>query len=251
MPISETNNRPSVHSASSLLERTFTRLFMRPALVTEATDLSEKFRYISLQSEALKECSWKPGDKVQVKLGKGIITRTYTPISWNMDKGETQLLVYCHGEGPGSAWATDVSPGDERQLFGPRNSISLNHLTSTTILFGDETTFALALALEQAATPGALHRHYVFEVTDREEAASVLRQLGLPSPVLVQKCDGNEHLENLTDVLRDFIQPDSTFVLCGKAASIQHVNRMLKAQGVKIHNRRTKAYWAPGKTGLD
>lgn len=40
-------------------------------------------------------------------------------------------------------------------------------------------------------------------------------------------------------------------VLTGKASSIQRVSRALKAAGVASSRMRTKAYWAPGKTGLD
>jgi NADPH-dependent ferric siderophore reductase len=41
------------------------------------------------------------------------------------------------------------------------------------------------------------------------------------------------------------------FVLTGKASSIQRVSRALKAAGVASSRVKAKAYWAPGKTGLD
>ncbi|UVH59448.1 hypothetical protein NWF24_08585 [Variovorax paradoxus] len=43
------------------------------------------------------------------------------------------------------------------------------------------------------------------------------------------------------------------YVLTAKAASIQQVSRALKAQGVEARRikAKAKAYWAPGKTGLD
>jgi NADPH-dependent ferric siderophore reductase len=41
------------------------------------------------------------------------------------------------------------------------------------------------------------------------------------------------------------------FVLTGKASSIQHAGRVLKAVGVASSRVKTKAYWAPGKIGLD
>ena len=40
-------------------------------------------------------------------------------------------------------------------------------------------------------------------------------------------------------------------VLSGKASSIQAVTRRLRALGVARRSIHAKAYWAPGKTGLD
>lgn len=41
------------------------------------------------------------------------------------------------------------------------------------------------------------------------------------------------------------------FVLSGKASSIQLLRRVLGASGVAPTQMKTKAYWAPGKKGLD
>lgn len=245
----QTGKMPDSRKAG-FLERTVTRLFMRPARVVGTSDLSERFRLIDFQGEALKDCSWSPGDKVQIKLDGGFITRTYTPISWNKAEGTTQFLAYCHGTGPGSAWAKHVAIGDERQLFGPRGSLSLESLGPSTILFGDETSFALALALE-GSTAGSTQRRYVFEVNDHEEAASVLGQSGLQAPMLVNRSADGGHLGDISDALLSHVQSASTVILCGKASSIQYVSRVLKANGVETRRLRTKAYWAPGKVGLD
>lgn len=233
-----------------IVERTVTRLFMRPAKVIAAESLSDNFRLIDFQSDALKECTWSPGDKVQVKLEGGFITRTYTPIMWNKAEGATRFLAYCHGSAPGSDWARHVGPGDERPFFGPRSSISLEALAPSTILFGDETSFALALALERSASTAG-ERRYVFEVNDRQEAAAVLEALELPAHILIERRSADAHLDEIgSAVMRDSLS-ETSFILTGKASSIQHVSRMLKGAGVETRALRTKAYWAPGKTGLD
>ncbi|MBW9075624.1 siderophore-interacting protein [Agrobacterium deltaense] len=233
-----------------LLERTLTRLIMKPATVIGVTALSDNFRLIDFQSDALKESSWSPGDKVQVKLDGGFITRTYTPISWDQPEGKTQFLAYCHGEGPGSRWAQQVKPGDQRQFFGPRRSMEFDNLPKSVVLCGDETSFALALALE-GMIDQATERHYVFEVTDSEEAATVLDKLGLPQSKLIERQPGDAHLDLVLNALGEAMLPTTTFVLSGKASTIQHLNRSLKVHGVETRSLRMKAYWAPGKTGLD
>lgn len=256
-----TESLPAEHTAPSgakqrdqkggLLERTVTRLFfMKPVQVTANQTLSPNFRLIEFRGEGIKENTWSPGDKVQVKLDGGFITRTYTPIEWDVTEGRTQFLAYCHGNGPGSDWAKDVAPGDERQFFGPRSSISLADLGSSAVLFGDETSFAIALALEKSSD-ATLKRQYIFEVNDKEESAAVLEKLGLPSPILIERQKDDAHLNEIGAAILATVQLGNTYILSGKAQSIQYVSRALKAEGVNTKSLRTKAYWAPGKTGLD
>lgn len=235
---------------AGLVERALTRLWMRPARVSGVTSLSESFRLIHFQSEALKECDWSPGDKVQLKLDGGLITRTYTPIGWDRMAGSTNVLAYCHGAGPGSEWAKHVVAGDERHFFGPRPSIELTGLASPTILFGDETSFALALALERNIAPD-IARRFVFEVNDQQESASVLKGLGLAATAVVERRRDDAHLHDVSEAILGHVQPTSMFVLSGKASSIQHVNRTLRAHRIEARRFRAKAYWAPGKVGLD
>jgi len=198
----------------------------------------------------LKDCGGSPGDKVQVKLDGGLITRTYTPIEWNRRTGTTRLLAYCHGTGPGSEWSSQVRVGDERQFFGPRSSLDLSSVTSTTILFGDETSFALAMALPLNGA-SSVRQRFIFEVNDRPEAASVLDRLGLAGTILVERRPDDAHLHEISHAILAFMQPTSTFILSGKASSIQHVSRTLKANGIETRRLRAKAYWAPDKVGLD
>jgi NADPH-dependent ferric siderophore reductase len=232
-----------------LLERTITRLLMRSARVTGVSKLSDAFLLTDFQGEALKDVSWQPGDKVQVKLDIGLTTRTYTPITWNPIEGTTQFLAYCHGGGPGSEWARHAAVGDEWQLFGPRSSLELADIAAPTILFGDETSFALAAALERDKPSS--ERRFVFEVTDREESASVLDGLDLRQAILVQRRSNDAHLQEISDIVLALTQSTTIFILSGKASSIQHLRRTLKASGIEARRLRTKVYWALGKVGLD
>src|SRR5712691_4540862 len=61
-------------------------------------------------------------------------------------------------------------------------------------------------------------------------------------------------MRNLTDVEEAVLRPANAsvdFILTGKAQSIQHVRRVLNQRGVGSRRVRTKAYWAPGKRGLE
>lgn len=134
--------------------------------------------------------------------------------------------------------------------MGPRGSMDLRGLASATIIFGDETSFGLALALQNNSDLSE-ERHFVFEVSDPQESAVVLHMLGLNAVTLVARQPQDAHLEEISTVIRQFARSTSMFVLSGRVQSIQHVSRMLKTLGVKSRHVRTKAYWAPGKTGLD
>lgn len=243
-PSTQSSARPS-----GLIERAVTRLLMRPASVSAISDLSARFRLIDFEGEALKGVSWTPGDKLQIKLGGGFLTRTYTPIQWDAVTGMTRILAYRHGEGPGSEWVATTAPGDERPLFGPRASISLRNLPATTVLFGDETSIGIAVALTHEDASGAT-RHVVLEVDDRDEVASVLDNFGLRATLIRREADDG-HIAQLNEAMLGLVEPDTAFVLSGKASSIQRVSRALKGADVATRQIRTKAYWAPGKAGLD
>jgi hypothetical protein len=40
-------------------------------------------------------------------------------------------------------------------------------------------------------------------------------------------------------------------VLTGQAGAIQRIGRLLKRHDIAAGRRHSKAYWAPGKTGMD
>jgi len=65
--------------------RTLLRWFMRPARVAAVETLSPHFRLVDLEGEALRNVAWTAGQKVQVSMGSGLSSRTYTPMSWHAD----------------------------------------------------------------------------------------------------------------------------------------------------------------------
>ncbi len=135
---------------SSLMERAVTRLLMRSARVSAVDAPMPRFRLIELQGEALKDCAWRPGHKIQIKLDGGLATRTYTPIRWTETHGTALILAYIPGHGPGSAWARAAERGDERHLLGPRRSMELDDLVDACVMFGDETSFGLAAVAQDS-----------------------------------------------------------------------------------------------------
>jgi NADPH-dependent ferric siderophore reductase len=229
--------------------RTLLRWLMRPARVAAVETLSPHFRLVDLEGEALRNVAWTAGQKVQASMGSGLIARTYTPMSWDAERGRTRMLTFAHGDGPGSRWASGLREGDTCQFFGPRRSVDLSGLESPVVLFGDETSFGLAAALRDCPqAEGAIH---LFEASDVAESRPVLEATGLGEATLIERTAADAHLAAAEAEMLRLAASGAHFVLTGKASSIQRISRALKAVGVVSSRVKTKAYWAQGKTGLD
>lgn len=242
-PAEQPQNSAPPPTPPGRVTRALLRWLMRSARVAAVETLSPHFRLVELDGEALGNIAWTAGQKIQVAMGSGLSARTYTPMSWDADRGKTRILTFAHGEGPGSRWACGLRQGDTCQLFGPRRSLDLSGIKSPVILFGDETSFGLAAAL-----PDAIH---VFEASDVEESRLVLETIDLRQATLIARTDNDAHLADAEAEMLRLAASGAHAVLTGKASSIQRVSRALKAAGIVSSRVTTKAYWAPGKTGLD
>ena len=234
-----------------LIEGVVLKLFTRSAKITAVEALTDSFRLITLGGEALQGVPWIPGQKVQMQFGSWV-QRTYTPISWDAHSGSTQLLAYLHGDSPGANWARSVELGDSCTLFGPRDSLNLNALERPALLFGDETSFGLAHALR--FTPGkARGVELVLEVASQDAARTVLERVGVANAHLVTRTAGDAHLQEVEEKVAAILgkEPLEQCVLSGKSTSIQRLNRTLRQRGLSSRQIKTRAYWAPGKKGLD
>lgn len=238
-------------SAKALLGGLLGRFVFRDATVTAVHDVAPRFRRIELSGERLRDVAWSAGDKVQVFLGEAGM-RTYTPLSWDAARGRTAFLVHVHGDAPGAAWARAVKAGDRCQFFGPRGSLALEGLRGPAVLFGDETSFAVAHTLHQVRRASA-DIACVFEVSSAADSRLVLGELGLGTSVVIEKQANDAHLDATVAALRESLArwPDARLVLTGRAQAIQKLRAQLKSNGIAPASQLVKAYWSLGKTGLD
>ncbi|WP_372084297.1 siderophore-interacting protein [Tistrella mobilis] len=246
-PIADAAPRPG------RIARTLQSWFMHPAQVAAVETLSPRFRLITLEGAALKDVSWTIGQKLQVAMGAGMTARTYTPIFWDAAAGRTQLLAYLHDHeagpdaAPASRWAAGLTAGAGCRVFGPRRSLDLTGAGGPVVVFGDETSFAFAASLGAGGDADG----HLFEVTDVAASRLVLARMGLDGARVIGRQAGDAHLAVAEAELARLAAGRVRFALTGKASSIQRMSRALKARGVPAARIRAKAYWAPGKTGLD
>ena len=229
------------------LSQALMRLLMKRATITASERLADRFRLITLEGPALKGVAWTPGHKVQIAMGSAFVARTYTPIDWDASSGRTRILAYAHGDGPGSAWVRSVRPGDSCDIFGPRASLEMP--PGPLAIFGDETSIGFAFAAVHQDRTRSVACH--FEVDDVEASTAVAAHLGLDAAALFARRPDDTHLAAMDAALPALVAAGASFVLSGKANTIQRLRQGLKQQQLPATRLAAKAYWAPGKTGLD
>lgn len=231
------------------VESLLLRWLGKDATVSAVDAWSERFRMVELQGEALRGIAWTAGQKIQIPIGGMRVSRTYTPITWDAARGTTRFLVWSHGSAPGSDWARTLAPGTACQVIGPRRSVDVASGSAPIVLFGDETAFGLASALQRAEPARDLH--LLLEVTDAQECRPVLQRLGLHADLLAERVATDAHLPAVEARVTAHAATGAVFVLTGRASAIQHIRRTLKQLGVGASRQHARAYWAAGKSGLD
>lgn len=232
---------------STGLRSAITRLVTKRLTIVACEPLARDMVLLTLEGAALIGASWKPGQKLQIAMGSAFDTRTYTPIDWDARHGRTRILGFAHGSGPGSDWLRDAKVGDTCDVLGPRRSISDHGLQGPIAVFGDETSLGLACALARDTRTLSFH----FEVGDVAAIEQVVARLGLRDATLVSRMPEDGHLEAVAAVLRPAAAAGWSFMLTGRALLIQRLRVELKQLEVPAERFVTKAYWAPGKAGLD
>lgn len=249
--MTSTAEPPRTDRRLGALESVVAKWFTRSAHVADVRTVAEGFRRVALAGDALRGAAWTPGQKVQLLLG-GWVQRTFTPLSWDTTHGTTELLVYLHGASPASEWANALAPGQPCAVFGPRGSLDLNTLDRPGLLFGDETSIGLAHALRYTRA-GASGVELVLEVSSLAAARAALDAVGVEGAHLIERRPDDAHASDVeahVTRLRDE-RGIQGWVLSGNAPSILRLSKLLRRLGVPRGRIQTKAYWAPGKVGLD
>ncbi len=214
-------------------------LVLSEAQILAVEEAGPAFRLLRLRGDP--SAAFQPGDKIQVVLPSQDV-RTYTPLRWSKD-GETELLVYLHGDDtPAMRWARDLKPGENLRFKGPQRSLSLP--AGRAVVVGDETSIAVAAAIS-LARPGQARA--VLEVGPDVEVATVAAAVGLGAlTVLRRGRDGSGDPDLLDAVLS---APADTIGVTGGGGLVQRARDGLRSRGVS--GVKIKTYWIQGRAGLD
>ncbi len=230
------------------IETTLMRWFLRHSRISAVESVAGSFRLITLTSDSLKGFSFKPGLRIQISVGGIHAMRTYTPVMWDVEGGTVSILVYLHGIGPGANWAGHAEPGDEVWLFGPRQSLDISQAVDP-FVFGDETSFGLALAIQASSIEQTGRR--VFEVSDAVAARDAVQHFGIRDVTLFTRLPDDGHLPSVVEAMQALCLDDRQAFLTGRAAAVQHLYKAIRQSETTPPMLRAKAYWASGKVGLE
>jgi ferric-chelate reductase (NADPH) len=237
-------------TVKKLLGDVIGKLVLRELTVEKVHDVAAGFRRLDAVGPALRGAGVEAGDKVQVMIDGDM--RTYSPFGFERARGAVSFLVYSHGDSPGAVWGRRVAAGDTMHVFGPRGSLPLARMDGPVVLFGDETSFAVARALRERRG-GAAGTAFVFEASNGPAATQALAHLDLGDATVVERRAGDGHLAEVDDALRRALAANAGahLVLTGKAQSIQALRTRLRARPVATAGQKVKPYWSVGKKGLD
>jgi NADPH-dependent ferric siderophore reductase len=215
----------------------FGSALLQRASVIACHDVGDGFRRITLKSSASTPA---PGTKLQLLLPSDDV-RTYSPIA-SEHAGELVLLAWKHAGGPGARWASAVAVGSELHFAGPQRSLDLPE--GPVVIVGDETSVGVA-ASYAAARPGQVHA--MLQASAPEALRAAAESVGLRPTQVVSRGETNGLVDAI--VTAHASVPNATLALTGGSALIVAVRDAVRARGIR--NLKSKAYWIPGKTGLD
>ncbi len=236
---------------TGVLSNAVEKLLFHPMTVTSTERIEDRFCVAHIQGKSLLGVKQVSGQAVQFFLGN-LTKRAYTPMNLDPATGSASFLFYLHGGGPGSAWAAKVKAGDTCQVMRPKDSLDFTNFSRPALFFGDETSFAAAQALH-ACGRDPVNNRYVLEVNSPAQAEIMLARLGVGNTILVQKAEDGSHLAAVASALMHHASAMHApqWIFTGQARSIQKLQGSLKMAGVQISKSKVRAYWSPGKTGMD
>lgn len=215
--------------------------------VTETEYLNPFIKRIRLRGE-LKGWHCHPGYATAIRISDTEY-RNYTPAFDDIEKGIVELIVHLHGDAPGSRYVHQLAIGDELKLIMPRGKKVYSEDATQYFFFGDETTLAMACALNERVKKNKALLHFYFELDAENKNIPAILGLDNYSVFRKNKTLANVELVNQLPLFQMAGFKDATFIASGNATTVQTVRRAIKQHGVS-GNIIAQAYWAAGKTGL-
>ncbi len=222
------------------------RWFGVPSTVTEVEPLSPRFRRVRFAGEALKRGRWQPGYAIEFRVHGArcaiIAHRPSIRLAGIMD-----VLFFLHGQGPGSAWAAGLAPGQSALVMGPgADGLGLIPGSDWHLFLGEETALGALHALSGALPPNVPVLGAV------EVAAGEAATIAPFVPRLQMIAHAPAYGDALLAWLDSATLPAGrgAVYLIGHAQSIQRLRERLVLRGIERRQIKTKPFWSDGKRGL-
>jgi len=216
-------------------------------VITNVEFISQTVKKIHLNGD-FKDLSFPVGCYIDFRVSD-TEARRYTVAKADRENGFLEFIVHVHGAGSGSQFMQELKPGDKIKMNKPRTERNYyDRSANRFIVFGDETSLALACSFLPLLKQNNQDFHFYFELDDQNKNAPEL--LGLENYTTFSK-NGSFRNEEWIAELPLFQTADfqkANFVLTGNAKSAQSFRKVAKGKGAQ--KTYLHGYWLEGKKGL-
>jgi NADPH-dependent ferric siderophore reductase len=175
-------------------------------------------------------------------------TRTYTPRRFDRDARELDVDFVIHGEGPASAWASQVAVGQTLLIAGPGRNYAVDTGADWHLLAGDDTAIPAISTILEALPPDAAATVFL-EVVDAAEEHELHVGANTSVTWLHRGPDPSHAGGPLEATLRGFQLPPGSgriYVAC-ESGAMRRIRRLL-LNDWKLSREQvvTRGYWKLG-----
>lgn len=222
-----------------------TALFTKEAKVTHIHYHDKYLKKIVFQSDALKGLQCPPGAQIEPRVSDTHM-RHYNPSAYNGTMGEMELLIYLHGMGPGSAWASNIKVGDSINIMGPATKIKLDTTPGKLVFLGDETTIGTFLFMQNNLGNG---QNFTGAIETEPDLLHLNQTVKLQLPNIARTDQRGSILMNW---LNEHFETNkgAQFYLLGHNETNLRLRNWLKDKSIPNSRIIMRKYWADGKEGL-
>jgi len=226
------------------------RLFTSKLPLMEVVDiafLSPEVKKIRFKTD-FSGLTFKTGDYMDFRVSDTDVRR-YTISYVDIENGMLEFIVHLHGKAIGSQYMGNLKIGDKININQPRGHKCYDESAGKYVIFGDETSLAIACSLFTVLKQNQHSFQFYFELDEANK--NVPRLLGLENCTVFSKNKLFRNEEWIKDLplFKTEEWKTANFVLTGNVKSVQIFKKVLKNSGVtgKIFSQ---GYWLEGKRGL-
>jgi NADPH-dependent ferric siderophore reductase len=214
--------------------------------VTATRQLTPRMRRIELSGPVLDDLRPTVAQDLAIALHDSSgnpVRRRYTIRQFDSAAGMLTLDAVLHGHGPGAAWATNVTVGDNVEFIGPRGQVDLPAVDSYLLISDESGMPALGAIVE--ALPATTHVQALVEVADTNEEMP----LSAHRPTATIWVHRKDHAAGMADLLAQAIEelalPPGTkhAIVLGESRAVIVLRDQLVTRGFARSELYAKGYW--------